>query len=366
MTFQLSWIVTALSLFFFSSSAWASPIDVNCSDSTADTLRLTRAIEHSHSGDLIQIHGVCRIDKTISLLGDRTYVGDSRTGTVLRQAEGANLPALLASDSWVDDVDYTGAPIRIAHLTLDGASTSNSGTNVLVIRSWLTVLDDLLIENAPADGLQITNLSRSQVGLKTSQVNGRISNIFVLDSGANGIHVVDTQNSVTDWNLVDSWVADSGKSAIYLGNAAGWTVRGNHLWGVQNHAIYAERCFSTSIEQNYIEDFGDAGNGTFYGIACTMNGGAASVIGNNRIFMLNGEPAQGKFIYVGAPVVNYGTGQLNVTGNTILGAGKAADIGMAFERNGGYGFNLLSSGNNVQGVHTDRVVGPGVKLVTPI
>ena len=343
-------------------TGWASQIDVTCGNTAADTTKLDTVIRQSHSGDRIQIHGVCSIDKTITLFGDRSYEGDSRTGTILRQANGTNLTAMLASDSWTENVNYTGDPIRIAHLTLDGASSSNSGTNVLVIRSWQTVLEDLLVENAPEDGIQITNLSKDGVALQTSQVNGHISNLFVTNSGGNGIHVEDTGNSVTDWSLLDSWIASSGKSAIYLGNAAGWTVRGNHIYGVQNHAIFAASCFSTSIEQNYIEDFGDKGGGIYYGIACTMNGGAASVIANNRIFMFNPERAKTEFIYIGVPDVNYGISQLNVTGNSILGSGSAADTGMNFQLNGGVGLNLLSSGNNVQSVHTERIIGPGVKL----
>ena len=167
---------------------------------------------------------------------------------MIRQANGSNLPAMLASDSWNADTTYTGGPIRIGDVTLDGNGRSNSGTNVLVIRSWLTVIEDLQVENAPADGIQITNLSKNGVALTTTQVNGRISNCLVTNSGGTGIHIVDTGNSVTDWDLLDSWVAYSGQSAIYMDNAAGWKIRGNHVYGIQQHALYANACFATSID----------------------------------------------------------------------------------------------------------------------
>jgi hypothetical protein len=213
-------------------AAFAAQVNLTCTNTSADAVKLNTAIENSRAGDRIQIHGTCLLNATIVLLGDRTYEGDSRTGTILRQAGGANLTALLASDRWSDDWTYTGDLIRIAQLTLDGNGCANSGTNALVIRSWLTVIEDLQVEDAPADGIQITNLSKNGVRLQSSQVNGH-SNRLVTNCGAIGIHVVDDSTSVTDWSLLDSWAANSGESTIYLGDAAGWTVRGNHVYGVR-------------------------------------------------------------------------------------------------------------------------------------
>ena len=345
-------------------AAFAAQVNVTCANTTADAVKLNTAIENSRSGDRIQIHGTCLLNAAVVLLGDRTYEGDSRTGTILRQASGSNLPALVASDSWNDDWRYTGDPIRIAHLTLDGNGSANSSTNALVIRSWLTVIEDLQVENAPADGIQVTSLSKSGVGLQGSQVNGHISNIFVTNSGSVGIHVVDPGNSVTDWSLLDSWVAYSGQSAIYMDNAAGWTVRGNHVYGIQQHAIFANSCWATSIDGNYIEDFGGSGGSNiWYGIACTVGGGAASVISGNKVFMFGKEPPSGDFVFIGFPQVNYGTGVMNVAGNTILGANGRHDTGLSYLLKGGLGLEVLSSNNNVRDVNTAKSVGAGVKLV---
>jgi hypothetical protein len=345
-------------------AAFAAQVNVTCTNTNADAVKLNTAIENSRSGDRIQIHGTCLLNATVVLLGDRTYEGDSRTGSILRQASGSNLLALVASDSWNSDWTYTGDPIRIAQLTLDGNSSANSATNALVIRSWLTVIEDLQVENAPADGIQITSLSKNGVALQGSQVNGHISNVFVTNSGATGIHVVDPGNSVTDWSLLDSWVANSGQSAIFMDNAAGWTVRGNHVYGVQQHAIFANSCWATSIDSNYIEDFGDSGGSkTWYGIACTLGGGAASVISGNKVFMFSKEPPSGDFVFMGVPQVNYGTGVINVVGNTILGANGQHDTGLSYLLSGGTGLEVLSSNNNVRDVHIARSIGAGVKLV---
>ncbi len=354
-----------LSIAAIAGSAQPAVVNVDCKDTVSDAARLNDAISDSKPGSYISIHGHCLVNETIVLYGDRTYAGDSRTGTVIKQARGANLAALVASDSWKFDSSTTGLPVRIAHLTLDGDASNNIETNVLVIRSWLTVIEDVVVQNAPGDGIQITNLSKNGTALQNTQVNGRISNCFVTNSGGNGIHVVDTGNSVTDWDLLDCWIASSGQSGITMDNAAGWKIRGNHLYGVPQNAIYANRCFGTAIEGNYIEDFGDSGGSgnTWYGIACTAQGDVASVINANKIFMFNTEPSTGKFVYIGIPQVNYDVGQVGVVGNTILGSGSARDIGLSYQLGAGKGLEIVSASNNVRSVAKARVVGPGVTLV---
>src|SRR5690348_16365666 len=137
---------------------YARSIDIHCNGNVqADTNQLLQRIAASAPGDFIRIHGVCNVNQTVVLFSDRTYEGDSRTGTVIRQADNANLPALLASDSWANDSSATGSPVRIAHMTLDGNKASNMDTHALVIRSWLTVIEDMEIRNAPGDGIRLTN-----------------------------------------------------------------------------------------------------------------------------------------------------------------------------------------------------------------
>jgi hypothetical protein len=348
----------------YARSASAAAVNVNCQDLVGDTSTLQAAINGSQNGDEILIHGTCLINQTIVLLGNRSYLGDSRTGTIIQQANGSNLTALLASDSWAYDYTYTGSPFRIADLTLDGNSSGNSGTSDLVIRSWMTVIEDLQIENSAADGMQITSVSKNGVPLTTSQVNGRMSNLMISNSGGNGVHVIDSVNAVTDWDLLDSWIASSGQSAIYMENAAGWKIRGNHLFGVPQHGIYANACFATAIEGNYIEEFGASGGSgnTWYGIACTVQGGAASVIANNKIFQLNGEPSSGNFVYIGVPQQNYGGGELNVMGNVIRGVSGKNNIGLSYEAGDGVSLKVLSRSNNVQNAGTPRAVGKNVTL----
>lgn len=349
-------------------------IDVTCTGAPpSDTLRLLSAVNGSEPGDLIHIHGACVVSETVPLRGQRRYVGDSRVGTSITQADGRHLAALVASDSFLGNWSYTGAPIELAHLTLDGNRAHNNGTSTLVVRSWQAVLHDLHVVASPADGIRITNLAADNVtGLKSTQVNGRISNVFVERSGGAGIRVLDTENAVTDWNLLDSWVANSGTSAVLLDNAAGWQVRGVHTYGVQEHAIYANRCFATGLIGNYIEDFGRRGGEgrTWYGIACHAQSAAASTIATNRVHSFGADAAaRSRFVFVGVSGVGGdGVGVVNVVGNVAReSAGRAGSVGLAYHV--GSARNALevgSSGNAVVGMRVRRLVGAGVSIIPPV
>ena len=349
--------------------AHAATVDVTCSaNASTDASTLNNAISASGTGDAIHVHGTCIVNATIVLAGNRSYLGDSRSGTVIQQAPGTNLAAMVASDSWVNNATTTGSPIRIAHMTLDAnkANNTTASTHALVIRSWLSAIEDLVVENARGDGIRVSNPSANNTLLTNTQVNGRIVHCYVTGFNGIGIHVVDNGNSVTDWDLLENQVSGGGgQSTIYLDDAAGWRISGNHVYAVQQHAIYASRCFGTSIESNYIENFGGAGgsSNTYYGIACTLQGSVASVIAGNKIFMFNGEPGAGSLIFIGVPTVNYGAGEVSVTGNAIYGQGGTAETGLSYKLGGGASLNVLSN-NNVQNVGTARYVGSGVTMVT--
>jgi hypothetical protein len=353
-------LIAGAALLLLTGSASASIVSITCGG-VSDGAAINAAISGSNPGDTIQFHGTCVTNQTIILLGKRNYYGDHRNVTTIQQAAGANLPALLASDSWVNNSSTAGDPIRIAHLNIDGNSANNSGTNVLVIRSWLSHIEDIIVQNAPEDGIQITSVSQNGTVLTNTDVNGVIDEVWVKSSGANGIDVVDPGSWVTDWWLLDNAVQDSAESAIYLQNCAGWMVRGNHVYGVGKDGIHASRCYGSSIEGNYIEQFGSAGGSgnTYYGIVATLQGSAASVISGNKIFMFGGTGNAANLLYIDVQG-NYGVTQASVTGNTILGHGGATETGLSYLLGGATSLYVSTTGNSVQLVHTPIAVGAGV------
>jgi hypothetical protein len=350
------------------SVAQAAIVSVTCANVSTDAATLNNAINGSGTGDWIQIHGTCSLTATVVLKGDRTYTGDSRMDTTLGQANGYNLAAVVAADSWSSNSAYTGNPITLAHLTIDGNKANNSNSICLVVRSWASTVEDVHIANCPGDGLRYSNPSANNTALSNNSVNNTFRNLFIENAGGTGFHVVDTGNKLTDCNLESSWIAGSGQSSIYLDNAAGWRISGNHTYGTPQHAIYLNQCFGTTVSDNYIEDFGDAGisGTTYYGIGVTLQGVVTSVtITGNKVNMFPTLPAAGNYVYIGIIQGNYGTPSAVVSGNLIYGQANARETGLSYQKGSVTAVNVLSS-NNVQNVGTARTVGSGVTIVSPL
>jgi hypothetical protein len=324
---------------------------VRCLDNARDAERINRRIERSNPGDEIIFAGPCLIDQTIRLLGNRAYRGQSRTGTVIKQADGANLDAVFASAGYLDNLPTTGHPFSLRTMTIDANSANNPDAHdAIVVRSWQTIIEDIQIESATRHGVRLTNLSADGTPLTNTQVNGRIANLQINRSGGSGVYVEDTGNSVTDWQLADNYIADTGGDGIHLDNAAGWMIRGNHIYGVGgDNALYAGRMFGSSITDNYIEHFGTTG------IYATVQGDAASTISGNRVFKFGG--GTGTFIHVHG---NYANPHLVVTGNAIRGNGEG--VGLDYQLGGAESMVVTSTGNQVSEVTVQRQVGEGVTL----
>jgi parallel beta-helix repeat protein len=192
-----------------------------------------------------------------------------------------------------------------------------------------------------------------------------IDKVWVKSSGANGIDVVDSGSWVTDWFLLDSAVEASGGSAIYLQNAAGWLIRGNHVYGVGEHGIYAGRCYGTTVEGNYIEQFGSTGASgtTYYGVYASLQGSAASTVNGNKIFMFGGTGNSANLDYIGVKG-NYGVTQATVSGNTILGHSGNTEVGLNYQLGAATSLYVASTGNSIQKVHTIKTIGTGVTVDT--
>jgi hypothetical protein len=291
--------------------------------------------------------GTCLLTKGISLPGDRTYVGASRTGTVLRQA--GDMGYVLASAAYVENSPATGQPLAIRNLTVE--CDGSGGTDGIIIMNWQVDVESVDVMNCAGSGIVDTNTAANGRAIDNTSVNSRFENNFISDSGGYGFEVHDTDNSVTDGYLVNNQIASSGRDAIHLDNAAGWNISGNHLYSDAGDAIYANRLYGTTIYGNHIEDFGlGQPSGTWYGIVGTAQGGMGSTIFNNTISNNKGENGGAKYTYIAVTRVNYGTGYLTVTGNVVLGV-RSSDVGLSF--NGGTNkLVVASSGNKVARVGT--------------
>jgi hypothetical protein len=325
---------------------------VNCrNNANIDSRLIANAVARSVDGDAIVFDGTCLINQTIPLRGNRSYQGRSRTGTVIQQADGANLPAIFASDSYLDNSPTTGRGTALRTMTIKANSANNpSAGDAVVLRSWQTFVEDVQISDARRHAIRLTNLSANGTPLTNTQVNGRIAENQINRSGGSGVFVEDTKNSVTDWQLEDNYIAGTGGSGIHIDNAAGWMINGNHIYDVDGeNALYAHRLYGSSINDNYIEDFGTIG------VVARVQGGAASTITGNRIFQNAGRG--GTFLQV---LGNYGKAKAAITGNTIRGRGTG--IGLDYQRGSAESLEVTSNGNLVTDVEVDRQVGEGVTI----
>ncbi|MFI6595534.1 hypothetical protein ACIBHX_04750 [Nonomuraea sp. NPDC050536] len=383
--------VTGLGVTVVATPASANRVDATCANTADDAKNLQAAIDSAKDGDEVVIKGPCLINATISLPPRRTYRGDGKAGTVIKQADGANLPAMLASEGWVKNAETSDDTVRIERLTLDGNRDANKGTVGLMLRAWNARVYDVDIYGAPSDGIRISNPSQNGTMLRNTMVNSIISDVDIEGSAEAGIRVVDPGNSVTDWTLQRAWIGFNGTNAIQMDNAAGWTLSELHLYGSPKNAIDAHRCFGTSISNNYIEDFGSEStkDQTYYGIRCDLQGDAATTITGNRIHKFlpppdgfaalkqafrerrapdvrkmtaTGDlPADVNFVYLALDAVNYGTGHAAISGNTIVGHGTKLETGIQLKKGEGDQLSVASGVNLVDGAGVPISIGPGVR-----
>lgn len=344
--------------------AQAARVNATCANTTSDAATIQTAINSSAPGDEIVIKGPCLINATIKLADDRTYRGDG-AGTLLKQANGANLKAMLASQEWADNNTWVGSGVRVERLTLDGNSAANTGTSPLVLQTWDSRVYDIRIYNAPADGILLTTVTANGTQIANTAVNNILSDIYIENVKGAGIHGYDPANLLTDTVIERSWIAGTGGSAVATDNAAGWQIRDLHLYEVAKNGIDASRCYNTGIHDNYIEDFGSQGTSgtTYYGIRCTVQDKAPSSISGNTINQFGAFPATGTFVYIGLDGVNGGgSGFVSVTGNGILGRATSRETGLNYQKGSGTALTVASTGNIVSSVGTSRTVGTGVTV----
>lgn len=352
-------------------AAQAARRDVTCANGASDATTIQDAINASNPGDEVVISGRCLLTSTIKLLDERTYRGEARSdrngdGTLLRQADGRNLPALVATETWYDDRPWVSSNIRIENLTLDGNREANTGTIGLALQTWDSRVYDVKVQFTPGDGIRLSSVTRGGVSLAAgnNSVNGVIADVFVEHSGGAGIRVVDPGNHVTDWVLERSWISDSGGSGVDLDNAAGWQVRDLHVYESARHAIDARRCYNAGIHDNYVEDFGIQGTvGTvYYGIRCTLQPGTPATVIGNKINYLYGTLPAASYVYLAVEGQQAGASYAAVTGNAVVGRGTARETGLRYALGAGTALTVASTGNLVTNVGTTRSVGTGVTV----
>ncbi|MES2569452.1 MAG: right-handed parallel beta-helix repeat-containing protein [Verrucomicrobiota bacterium] len=362
--------LAGLSAFLWIGSTHAAVIRVVCQNNSGDAALINAAISGSVAGDEIVIDGPALISQTISLLGDRVYRGESRTGTVLKQANSANLSAVLASASYLTNSTSTGNPITVRQLTVEGNKANNTLINTIgiLLRNRDSVVEDLFINSMGGNAIRLSNPSANGTGLSTSQSYGVIQNCFINSSGEHGIYVKDSGNKCVGWEIIDNWICGSGANsdAINVENGNSWIIDRNHLYGVKRHGIFVDRAYNVSVSDNYIEGFGESTTvGSYFGIGLALNGDVTNLIRDNRVFNFGTITAGSSYYSIRVDRVNYSAGTANVYGNVVRGGSATANtIGLSYNKGNGTALTVNYKGNQVSNVQTPRSAGTGVTIVS--
>lgn len=266
-------------------------------------------------------------NQPIPIPGGAVIPGQGIGLTVIKQAAGANLPAVAATSGWTTSSNATSVPpVYIRGVSFDGNTanqTAGTGHGV-VLQNYNSYIEDCSFNNTRGDGLRFDYYgANGSSGISNTMVENRVTGCqFRFNGSGLGINVNDpTFNTITDGYIGGLCIFQS--SGLFLGAAAGWWIDGNHLYGSPQSAIRIARPFMTRVTNNYVEDWGtsstfgfwaaiDAGNDTV-----NDTGAGSSVTGNT--INLNNPAGNASSFLVGLQITGTdtagGQGTFAVAGN---------------------------------------------------
>lgn len=269
---------------------------------SVDTANIQDAIDGSAPGASVHLQaGTYIVNATIQLPSHISLSGTARYervtyGSIIKQANGANLDAVIADSSWYTNSASVGDTKRIADLQVDGnAANQTSGSGIGIVgMSYRFVCEGVTVANTRGDGIRLTNQSRNGSSASGTGVENRITDCIIVDAGVaalsnnkDSIAIRDTGTNVTDGFITDCAIYAEATFTKGIGinmqQASGWLVQGNHLYGMGTHGMFIAGTAFTRIIGNYVEFFGNVtSSGNVYGIYAKDSGTAGtSIIGNN-------------------------------------------------------------------------------------
>lgn len=199
----------------------------------------------------------------------------SRTsvGTRIKQANGANLDALMASAVWYSaSATPTSATwVHWRNFVFDGNKTNQTAGlgYAFVTMNFQSTFEHLEMVSARGSGMHATSETLAGNGITNTCNEIYINRCQFRGCDGHGFEL--NEHSAASL-LTDGWI----QNCISAGNAgdgfrfdamAGWVCHNNHGYGNAKNGIAAYRMFRTRLTNNYIESFGDSTSaGTYVGI----------------------------------------------------------------------------------------------------
>lgn len=312
----------------------------------ADFATPQAAIDSSAFGAMIYFpNGTYTISAILSLKAGRMYLGANRESTVIKMANGANLDAVAASESWLSSSAVSSDnPVSVKDITFDANKanqTSGLGHGLVLMSFWNDV-ETVQARQCRGTGLLLT--SRRQDGVETT--GGVESHISRFDSrfcDSYGIRVqATTTNQETDGWLKDCIVQSCLEDGIRIDTATGWEIAGCHLYGTAKNGINLGRADSTRVHDNYIEPWGTSVTPGSYSAICLGDGVNTFIGSTNPSTVTNNTMYMGSF-----------AGGTNLFGiRTVTASGAVSHIVVANNAMLGTGFHTGINIGNQSGTAT--------------
>jgi len=276
------------------------------------------------------------ISAAIPLQANCAYLGpgDANNGlTMIRQAPGTNLTSaskigLFVANAWATNATVCDGPVFLRGLgfdpdwngyTVNGYAGSNTGNcaGVILTNFW-SRLSECYFQNCGGAAAAYTDLTANGSNVVTNSCS---ENQFYDNKVTNGIYgfFAESQNGASnqdgfcDRNLISG----QQTAAIYIGRAAGWKIRGNHMYSMGGDGIDCYECYATWIMDNYLEDFGalNVANHYYSGIQAELIAGRRTFIFNNDVSCNEPSTNTSHYLYYNVGTNGTGAQHVNMGGN---------------------------------------------------
>jgi len=295
------------------------------------------------------------------------YEGDGEEFTIIQQAAGSNLNAIMAHADWINEISPAfGSMVQIRHLSFKGQPSQTAGLgHGVVLQSFWSDIEYCTFQNTAGDALRLDSKSiLGNVTLSSTLIENHILRCQFRAYKGCGINSSDTAGLLTDGWVEDCIFTTTAGTAtafpsLKVDSSAGWDIERNHFYGSPGSAIQASRPWQTRIAGNYVENWGSTTTvGTYCAIDCVNgfvnDGGFGSVITQNVCYLNTAPGNAGNFLAgIGSQATNGGQAHLAIGNNVLfcgLVSGNANCFGIIlWNQNSGSATFASLAGNSIIG-----------------
>jgi len=347
-----------------------------------DTRAISAAIAAAPGGTVWFPPGTYVVNKTLALKPGSTYRGSNPNSSVIKQANGANLIAVMADEGYLTQRPTSSSGIQIEDLGIDGNSPANKHGHGLLLMADRSLVRHVLVDFPPEAGIVLIDENLGGKIITNPAVENRIEDCTITQPGTYGIWVVDTNHSgrQTDGYMLNNVVKNAlGDWGIRVERAAGWFISNNHVYHSAQNAIYLSHVECTYFYCNEVDHFGltKLPPKLYFGVQVDflMGGFRPSIFMGNVCATWEGLYPQNSYNYFQFNGDRFGQSNAVVVGNAIHNdpVGNATKAGHANESTA-FGYDAQPGGaldisqvaNTNDGALTSQLVpkGSGVQVAS--